>query len=252
MSILHAIILGIIEGITEFLPISSTGHLILSTRILGITPTPFVESFEIFIQVGALLAVMVLYATRLIKEWSLIKKIAIAFIPTAILGLLLYPFIKEYLLSNTRVVIWALLVGGILIIVFELWYKYKKNTGAPLTNQNAFLLGLFQTLAFIPGVSRSGAMIIAGLGLNMSRKEVVEFSFLLGIPTLIAASGLDMVKSGFMFSHSEYLLLVIGFLTAFVTALVAIKTLLRFIEHHTFIGFGIYRIIIALLLLLLL
>ncbi len=247
MTIFQSIILGLIEGITEFLPVSSTGHLILATRTLGIEATPFVESFIIMIQVGALLAVLVLFGERVIRNWKLMRKIALAFIPTAIIGVILYPFIKEFLLGNTYVVIYSLLFGGILIILFELWFKRRKqNEPKEITTKNAFWLGVFQTLAFIPGVSRSGAMIIGGLSIGISRKNVVEFSFLLGIPTLIAASGLDLVKTGFVFSQNEWMLLGIGFVSAFVSALFAVKIFVRYIEKHNFIGFGIYRILLAL------
>lgn len=247
MTILQSIVLGIIEGVTEFLPVSSTGHLILATRTLGIEPTPFVESFTITIQVGALLAILFLFTKRLIQNWDLMKKIALAFIPTAIIGIVLYPFIKEFLLSNTYVVVYSLLFGGILIILFEIWFKRRSQSEPKeITTKNAFWLGVFQTLAFIPGVSRSGAMIIGGLSIGIARKNVVEFSFLLGIPTLIAASGLDLIKTGFTFSSSEWTLLGIGFVSAFVSALFAVKIFIRFIEKHNFIGFGIYRIILAL------
>lgn len=247
MTIFQSIILGLVEGITEFLPVSSTGHLILATRTLGIEATPFVESFIITIQVGALLAVLVLFGERVIRNWQLMRKIALAFIPTAIIGIALYPYIKEFLLSNTYVVIYSLLFGGILIILFELWFKRRKqNKPKEITTKNGFWLGVFQTLAFIPGVSRSGAMIIGGLSIGISRKDVVEFSFILGIPTLIAASGLDLVKTGFVFSQNEWLLLGIGFVSAFVSALFAVKIFVRYIEKHNFIGFGIYRILLAL------
>ncbi|QQR76359.1 undecaprenyl-diphosphatase UppP [Candidatus Nomurabacteria bacterium] len=247
MTILQSIVLGIIEGVTEFLPVSSTGHLILATRTLGIESTPFVESFTITIQVGALIAILFLFTKRLIQNWDLMKNIALAFIPTAIIGIVLYPFIKEFLLSNTYVVIYSLLFGGILIILFEIWFKRRaQSEPKEITTKNAILLGVFQTLAFIPGVSRSGAMIIGGLSMGITRKNVVEFSFLLGIPTLIAASGLDLIKTGFTFSSSEWTLLGIGFVSAFVSALFAVKIFIRFIEKHNFIGFGIYRILLAL------
>ena len=248
MTILQSIILGLIEGVTEFLPVSSTGHLILLTRTLGIEATPFVESFTITIQVGALLAVLILFGERVIRNWQLMKKIALAFIPTAIIGVALYPFIKGFLLGNTYVVIYSLLFGGILIILFEIWFKRRvQNEPKEITTKSAFWLGVFQTLAFIPGVSRSGAMIIGGLSIGITRKDIVEFSFLLGIPTLIAASGLDLVKTGFSFSQNEWMLLGIGFVSAFVSALFAVKIFIRYIEKHDFIGFGVYRILIALL-----
>lgn len=249
MDFFQAFILGIIEGITEFLPISSTGHLIIANHILNIPETEFVKSFDIIIQLGAILAVVVLYLKKILANLSTFKKVAVAFIPTAIIGFVLYPFIKSFLLGNIMIVAIALLVGGILMIALELYWRRRMRLENAITYKRAGLVGIFQTLAVIPGVSRSGATIIGGLILGIPREMIVEFSFLLAIPTMVAATGLDLMKTGFTFTPHEYLLLSVGFITSFVTALIAIKAFLNFIKNHTFIGFGIYRIIVGILIL---
>jgi undecaprenyl-diphosphatase len=252
MTIWHSIILGIVEGITEFLPISSTGHLILAGQLLHITDSDFVKSFDIIIQLGSILAVVVVYWKKL-WNWMMIKKLVVAFIPTGIIGLALYKVLKAYLLGNNTVVLWALLLGGILLIAFEIWYKKKSATEAPVVNdvgsisyKQAATIGLFQAIAIIPGVSRSGATIIGGMLLGLSRATIVEFSFLLAVPTMIAASGLDLVKSHASFTGSEYGVLLLGFIVSFIVAWASIKWLLSFIRRHDFIPFGIYRIVAAL------
>lgn len=251
MHLLPAAILGLVEGITEFLPISSTGHLMIVGQILGLEQTEFLKSFDIVIQLGAILAVVVLYARTVFSSWEIVKKIIAAFIPTGILGLLFYKIIKTYLLGSNTVVLWSLLIGGIGLIVFELWHQ-KKGEGnidlSKLTYKQAFIIGLFQSLAMIPGVSRAAATIIGGLIIGVARPAIVEFSFLLAVPTMAAATGLDLIKNFQSFSATQYDFLLVGFVTAFVFALLAIKFLLRFIKNHTFVPFGIYRIVIVILL----
>ncbi len=251
MTYLHALILSFIEGVTEFLPISSTGHLILTSNLLRISQTDFVKDFEIIIQLGAIFAVVFLYwktLTTNIKAW---KRIAIAFIPTAIIGFVLYRIVKSFLLGNTYITLAALLIGGIILIVLELMYKEKEHHVdkiEEISYKNAFLIGVVQSLAIIPGVSRSAATVIGALFLGTKRKTAVEFSFLLAIPTMFAASGLDILKSDFIsYSSQQYIALSIGFLGSFVFAILAIKFLLDFIKKHTFIPFGVYRIILAIL-----
>jgi undecaprenyl-diphosphatase len=255
MEIWQSLVMGVVEGLTEFLPISSTGHLILAGHVLGVTASDFAKSFEIIIQLGAILAVVVLYFKTL---WSVanIKKLLVAFAPTAVIGLALYKVVKAQLLGNEAVVLWALGIGGVLLIIFELVYKSKRgavpdeNEGAGIesvTYKQAFLIGLAQSLAIIPGVSRSAATIVGGLLLGLSRQTIVEFSFLLAVPTMLAASGLDLVKNAGSFSADQFGVLTVGFVVAFVTALVAIKFLLSYIRTHSFIPFGIYRIAIAIL-----
>jgi len=249
MSIFHAIILGIVEGLTEFLPISSTGHLILVSDMLGITQTSFVKSFEIVIQLGAILAVVVLYFRRFLTDWETLKRVVIAFLPTAFVGLVLYRFIK-LLFESPMTIVSTLFLGGVVIILFERWLKTRKPVeetanGAMMTYRQAFLIGVAQSVAVIPGVSRSGATIIGGLALGLSRTVITEFSFLLAVPTMVAASGYDLLKSTGSFSSGDLPVLGIGFLVSFIVAFVAIKSFLSFVKTHSFTGFGIYRIITA-------
>lgn len=246
MKTLDAVILGIIEGITEFLPISSTGHLILASTILKIQQSEFVKTFEISIQLGAILAVVVLYAKSLIKDRALIQKVLVAFIPTGILGLLLYHTVKYYLLGNQKVVVGALVIGGIFLILFERFHLHSQGEEAKnISYKQALTIGLFQSLAMIPGVSRSAATIIGGLSLGVERKTIVEFSFLLAIPTMAAATGLDLLKTAPQFTLAQFEILAVGFVVSFVVALLSIKFLLHFIQKHTFASFGIYRIIVG-------
>jgi len=258
MTILHVIILGIVEGITEFLPISSTGHMILTAQFLKIGESDFVKSFEIIIQLGAILSVVVLYWKTLWK-WEVLKKLFVAFLPTAVIGLALYKIVKTYLLGNAFVVLWSLFLGGIILIVFEIWYKRKmekKDEGEVIVEVNelehisyrrALALGFFQSIAVVPGVSRSAATIVGGLWLGLKRKTIIEFSFLLAIPTMLAATGLDLVKNYSTFSINQFSSLAVGFAVSFFVALIAIKFLLQFIRQHDFIPFGVYRILVAIL-----
>ncbi|MCX6782142.1 MAG: undecaprenyl-diphosphate phosphatase [Candidatus Magasanikbacteria bacterium] len=250
MTIFHAIILGIVEGITEFLPISSTGHLILVSELLNLGKTAFLSSFEIGIQLGAIFAVVFIYFKRVFAQKILFKTVAIAFIPAAVIGLFAYKFIKSYLLGNAQVVLWSLFVGGIVLIIFEYFHKEKSavvQEVSQINSKQAIIIGFFQCLAMIPGVSRSAATIIGGLTLGIGRKAIVEFSFLLAIPTMLAATSLDLFKTGASFAGREWLLLAAGFVSSFIVAWFSVKWLIKFIQNHSFIGFGIYRIIIAIL-----
>ena len=254
MDLWQTILLGIVEGITEFLPISSTGHLILTSRLLNIPQSDFLSSFQIAIQLGAILAVVLLYARSLILEWEILKRVMAAFIPTAVIGLTFYKVIKQYLMGSELVVAWALLIGGIILIIFESFYKEKETSLgeiSALSYKQAVLIGVFQSFAMVPGVSRSAATIIGGLSLGLNRKTIVEFSFLLAVPTMVAATGLDIIKSAAEFSSDQIGLLAVGFVVAFLVAVVSIKFLLYFIKNHNFVVFGIYRIVIALLFLIL-
>lgn len=249
MTILDSIILGIVEGITEFLPISSTGHLILAGELLGLPSSEFLKSFEIAIQTGAIAAVVVLY-WRSFLNIEILKRIVIAFIPTGVIGLLLYPFAKAYLLGNTTVVLTALFLGGIALIVFELLHTEKpdaKEDVGSITYLQSFLVGVCQALAIIPGVSRSAATIVGGLFLGIRRIAIVEFSFLLAVPVLVGATGLDLVKNADTFSSGDVTNLAVGFIVSFIVAILSIRFLLHYVRKHTFIPFGIYRIVAALL-----
>lgn len=248
MTILQALILGIIEGITEYLPVSSTGHLILASKLLSVAQTDFTKSFEIIIQLGAMLALVVLFTKKIFESVKLWPKLAAAFLPTAVAGLLLYKLIKRVLLGNSLVVVIALFVGGLAFIVLEWMLKNRKNrteSTAAITWTQAIGVGVSQCLSLIPGVSRSASSILGGEVAGLSRETAVEFSFLLAIPTMLAATGYDLLKNGFSFTVPEYQLLAVGFIAAFVTALFAVRFFLTFIRTHTFVPFGIYRMVAA-------
>lgn len=252
MTVITTIILSVVEGLTEFLPVSSTAHLVLASQILGLTQTSFVKSFEIIIQLGAILAVVALYFKEFITNVRLWLKILLAFLPSALLGFLLYDFIKAQLLGNGFVTALALIVGG---VVFTLIDKIFRTTQA-IDEQHVSLrdisplrllgIGVAQSLAMIPGVSRSAASIFSGMLVGLNKTEAVKFSFFLAIPTMLAATTLDIYKSGFSFSHSELLTLSIGFIGAFVTALVAIKAFIKVVQKYSFLPFGVYRIAVGL------
>lgn len=252
MYTVDAIILGIVEGLTEFLPVSSTGHLILVADILGLPVTNFLTLFEVVIQLGAILAVLTLYWKKLLLDWQMNKKLVIALIPSLIVGALLYPFIKS-LFASPAIVVASLFVGGVIILFVEALVAKKGEshvtveTVDDISTHAAFLVGLFQAVSVIPGVSRAGATIMGGLFLGMRRKAIVEFSFLLAVPTMIAASAKDMYESHQVLSGANTELLIIGLITAYITALIAIKLFLRYIQTNTFKPFGWYRIIVALL-----
>jgi undecaprenyl-diphosphatase len=253
MTFLQAAILGVVEGVSEFLPISSTAHLILASSLLRIPETEFVKSFEIAIQLGAILSVVVLYWKYLWKRKDSWPVIIVAFIPTAIIGLVVHSAVKKYLLGNVPVVLWALFLGGIALIVFEYFHRENEHGAddvAKITYAQAALIGVFQALAIVPGVSRAAATIVGGLLLGIKRKTIVDFSFLLAIPTMAAATGLDLLKSGWSFTPSEFGLIGVGFVVSFIVALLAIVWFIRFIQRHSFTPFGIYRIVLVILFLL--
>ena len=256
MSYLQALILSVVERITEFLPVSSTGHLILASKILAIPQTEFTKTFEISIQSGAIFAVVVLYGKRLLVNKQLLVKVFFAFLPTAVLGLVFYKIIKNYLIGNLVVTVLSLFLGGILIILLEKYFQKQQTAGfnnnsKTLTTKQCFYIGLFQSISMIPGVSRSAATIFGAMFLGLSRKEAVEFSFMLAIPTMLSATGLDLVKSASSFESSQLSILLFGSLASFIFAYSTIKWLLNFIKQRDFIPFGIYRIVLALAFLLL-
>ena len=251
MSYLQTIILGLIEGLTEFLPISSTGHLIIAEKLLGIIATDFTKSFSIIIQFSAILAVVVLYWKKFLHSKLLWKQVIIAFIPTGILGFTVYRLIKSYLLDNVLVTVIALFLGGIVLLIIDRLPKLNRGTKktTELKSRHLISIGLFQSISMVPGVSRSAASIVGGLFSELTRAEAVEFSFLLAIPTMAAASGYDLLKSGFSFSGHHYLLLFIGSLVTFLSALFAVKAFTSYVSKHNFTIFAIYRIILALIVL---
>ncbi len=248
MNILQALMISFVEGISEFLPISSTGHQVLASHILSIPQTEFLKSFEIIIQLGAIAAIVFLYWRILLQDREVWKRIIVAFIPTAVIGFLLYKIIKTVLLGNEWVTVLALFIGGIILILIEKNHVEKEIHHSEIKDislKNAFIIGLIQSLSVIPGVSRAGATIIGGMMLGTKRKAAVEFSFLLAVPTMLAATGLDLLKSSHSFTSDQFLLLAIGLIGSFVTAIITVKYLIRFVQNHTFVGFGIYRMIIA-------
>lgn len=251
MDLLNAIILSVIEGITEFLPVSSTGHLILASKLLRITPTEFTKSFDIFIQLGAIMAVVALYIKRIVQHPKLIRSIIVAFIPTGILGLVFYKIIKLYLLDNDMIVVAALAgVGALLILLEKYWHHHaakKEKTLETLSVKELFFIGLAQSCSMIPGVSRSAASIVGGMTMGLSRKNAVEFSFLLAVPTMAAATGLDLIQSAHSFTAYEIGILATGFIVSWITAFIVIKAFIRFVERQTFIPFGVYRIVVSIL-----
>lgn len=248
MNIIHAFVLGLVEGITEFLPISSTGHMILVGNILGIPQTTFLTSFEIIIQLGAIAAVVLMYAKTLLIKRFLLKPLVYAFVPTSVIGLLLYKIVKYYLLGNVFIVVLSLGIGGLAFLFIEYIVKKRKIktiTLEQITPVQALCVGLGQTLSIIPGVSRSASSIFTGLLVGFSRELAVEFSFLLAIPTMIAAVGLDLIKSPITITSQTALFLGVGLITSFVTALFAINTFLVFVKKHSFLPFAVYRIFLA-------
>jgi len=249
MTYLQTIILAIIEGLTEFLPVSSTGHLILAEKFLGITTTEFTKSFNIIIQLSAILAVVLLYWSKIIRSRSLWKTIFLAFLPTGFFGFTLYKIVKGFLLGNVLVTCLALFFGGLALLLVDRLPQLKQTTKKinQLSLKGTLSIGLFQCLSMIPGVSRSAASIVGGLMTGLSRTEAVEFSFLLAIPTMAAASGYDLLKTGLIFTSHEYLLLLIGSLFSFFSALLAVKAFTSFVSKHSFTIFALYRIILSLL-----
>ena len=250
MNLLHVLILSVVEGFTEFLPISSTGHLILASKLLGIAETDFVKTFEIVIQLGAILAVVVLYFKKFISSFNLIKKLIVAFIPTAIVGITFYPLIKEVLLGSSVVTLNALFWGGLALIGIEWFLRRKKietRSESEITYRQSLLIGTFQSLSVIPGVSRAAATIIGGLLTGLSRKTATEFSFLLAVPTMIAASALDIYKSREVILSGNLSMLLVGTRLSFIFAMIAVKFLIGYVKKHDFTVFGVYRIVLAIL-----
>lgn len=245
MSSFEAFLLGVVEGLTEFLPVSSTGHLILVSNLLGIDQTDTHKAFEVSIQLGSIMAVVFLYWKKFL-DIEILKRLIVAFIPTGILGFLLYKIIKS--MFNPYIVVFMLVLGGLVLIGIEYYHKNKEyaiKSMAEIDYRRAFLIGVFQSMSMVPGTSRSGATIIGGLLLSLNRKTAAEFSFLLAVPTMLMATSYDIYKNHSQFNISDWSNLGIGFITAFLFALIAIKFLLRFISTHNFIPFGVYRILLA-------
>lgn len=257
---LKAIIMGLVEGATEFIPVSSTGHLIIAGEWLNFLDKDKRDVFEIMIQLGAVLAVCVEFRQRLIHTVQriqtdpdaqhLVRNLVIAFLPAAILGLAFHHQIKEFLFSSFTVGI-ALIVGGILILIIEKFVPPGKVQDIDqISLKQALQIGFAQSLALIPGVSRSGATILGGMCFGLSRQTATEFSFFLALPIMFAATGYDLLKARDLLSLDDAFIFLIGFVTAFLSALVVIRALIKFVSQHSFAVFAWYRIVFGILILL--
>ena len=251
MDILQAIIIGIIEGFTEFLPISSTGHMIVASKFLGIEQSAVVKAYEVIIQFAAILAVMLLYKEKInFKEINLWSKIIAAFFPLAIIGFILKDWVKEFF--NVETVAYMFIIGGIIFIIVEYFHKDEEKSSQDIeevTWKQAMSIGFAQVLSLVPGTSRAGSTIIGGMLSGVSRKASTEFSFLLAIPVMMAVSGYDLLKHYKDFMGADLTAFSIGFVVAFVVAYVTIKMFIVFLQRFTFVAFGIYRIIFGVILL---
>ncbi len=248
MTYFEAFIIAVIEGLTEFLPISSTGHMIIVSGILGIKSTDFVKLFMIAIQLGAILSVVVLYFKRFFKSIDFYIKLVVAFIPAAIFGVLLGDYIDS-ILEKIEWVAVALFIGGIILLFVDKWFKNNSmDEEKDITYPKALKIGLFQCLAMWPGMSRSASTIIGGMTQGLTRQNAAEFSFFLAVPTMFAATAkklLDFYKDGISLNGQEINVLIFGNVIAFIVALLAIKSFIGFLNKHGFKGFGWYRIIVG-------
>ena len=245
MSWIDAIIIAIIEGLTEFLPISSTGHMLITEAILGHTPDAFSKAYIVNIQFGAILSVVVLYFQRFFKNFDFYWKLFIAFIPAGIFGFLFIDYI-DTILENVMVVAISLVIGGIILVFVDRWFKQPAKN-QEISSKRALIIGVFQVIAMIPGVSRSAATIIGGMTQGLSRKNAAEFSFFLAVPTMFAASAWKLLQNHEIIGQSNNLsMLLVGNIIAFIVAMLAIKGFIKFLTRFGFRAFGIYRIIIGL------
>jgi len=251
LDIFQAIIIGIIEGFTEFLPISSTGHMIVASEFLGVSQDTLTKAYEVIIQFAAILAVMLIYKEKItFKQTKLWTKLFVAFLPLAAVGYIFKDQIKA--LFTVETVAWMFIVGGVIFLIVEYFYKEKESHVSEVeevTFMQAIWIGIAQVFALIPGTSRAGATIIGGLLVGLDRKTSAEFSFLLAIPVMAAVSGYDLLKHYQDFADANWGAFIIGFITAFVVAYITIKLFLAFIQRFTFVAFGIYRIIFGIILL---
>jgi len=253
MNTFQAIIIAIIEGITEFLPVSSTGHMILASSYFGIEHDDFTKLFTIIIQLGAILSVVVLYFKRFFQTLDFYFKLFVAFLPAVFFGLLLSEKIDDLLESPLTVAI-SLLIGGIILLKVDDWFAISEEneTAKEISYLQALKIGLFQCLAMVPGVSRSGASIVGGMSQKLSRTTAAEFSFFLAVPTMLGATVkkcYDYYKDGLVLTHDQVNFLIIGNIVAFIVALIAIKSFIGFLTKHGFKVFGYYRIIAGIILL---
>lgn len=255
MTILETVVIAVVEGITEFLPISSTGHMIITEALLGMNIDEFTKAFTVNIQFGAILSVLVLYWKRFLQSWTFYQKLFVAFLPAAVIGFLANDFIDK-LLENVLVVAITMFVGGVLLLFVDKWFD-KGTDNQEITYPKALKIGFWQCIAMIPGVSRSAASIIGGMQQKLSRTNAAEFSFFLAVPTMAAASGYKLLKiilepNGISLLKDNLTTLLIGNIVAFIVAMIAIKTFITFLQKHGFKVFGWYRIVVGLVLITLL
>jgi len=252
MTYLEAVILAVIEGLTEFLPVSSTGHMIIASTFMGIASDEFTKLFTVAIQFGAILSVVILYFKRFFQGINFYLKLGVAFIPTGIIGLLLKDTV-DGLLENITVVAVSLLAGGIILLFVDKWFAKNETEGTDeVSYKTGFIIGTIQTLAMIPGISRSAATILGGLTQKLTRKAAAEFSFFLAVPTMFAATVKSIWDSKELLAESgnnELTILVVGNIVAFIVAYFAIKSFIGFLTKHGFRVFGYYRIIVGAILL---
>ncbi len=247
MSYFQAFILAVIEGLTEFLPVSSTGHMILASSLLDINDKAFNETFEVVIQLGAILAVLVIYIKRFFISTTIYLKLFVAFLPTGVIGLLAYKTIKLYLFNPYTVSV-SLIIGGVLLIFLDKWSEIKLSKYSQIENVSyvdAIKIGFIQCISMIPGVSRSAATIFGGIYSGFNRTQAAEFSFLLAIPTMFAASGYDLLKQKDHIHSQQIIIFLFGGLIAFVVAIIAVKAFINFLNKKGFKYFGYYRIVLG-------
>ncbi len=249
MNWLQALIIAIVEGLTEFMPVSSTGHMIITQKILGIESTDFVKAFIINIQFGAILSVVVIYWKKFFQTIGFYYKLFIAFLPAAFFGLL-FSNIIDSLLENVWVVAIMLVLGGIILVFVDNWFK-NPDKEQKVTYKKSFIIGMFQVIAMIPGVSRSAATIIGGMTQKLDRKNAAEFSFFLAVPTMFAASAYKLLENYDSINIDNIGILIFGNLVAFVVGFIAIKSFIAFLTKYGFKVFGYYRIVVGLIIIIL-
>lgn len=251
MTLFQALILGVVEGLTEFLPISSTFHLLFTAKLLGIAQTEFTKLFAVLIQTGAILAVLTLYLKEVFYNRRLMTLVAASFIPTALFGFLLYKVIKGVFFESTAFMLWVFVVVGVVFFALEWLVKNGKvkpvKTLPALTVKDALVVGLMQALAVVPGVSRAGSVLIGLMVLGFKREEGAKYSFLLALPTIMAAGAFDLLESYRFVSWSgqEISLIAVGLIASFITAYLSVTWFVGYVSRHSLVVFGVYRIVIG-------
>lgn len=256
MNMIHAVALGVVEGITEFLPVSSTAHLIITSKILNLPQTDYQKFFDVFIQAGAILAVVGIFFTYIRTHGNEMKKIMISYIPTALIGFVLYKIIKTVFFNSTELMIGTLSIIGFIFIIIELLIKKKKiilhKTFSDVTYADALLIGLCQACAVVPGVSRAGIVMLVMIARGYKREDAASYSFILAVPTILSASFYDFYKMReTVFSAGpNAMLLVVGFIASFLSAFMIVRWFIGFLRHNSLTSFGIYRIVLAIIIML--